>query len=399
MKPRAIIAGVGMTRFGNHADKNLKELALIAISQALEDAGVDFSSIEAVWAGTAAAPLMTGQVCINGQVVLQDSNKNHVPVINVENACATSSTALHQAARMVELGAYDTVLAFGVEKLYHPDREQIGKVFLGCTDITQLERLYDFVNNKFHPNQRHSVFMDIYAKVTKDYMKKTGATKKHFAQIVAKNSRNGSLNEYAQFHDVLTEEEVLQARTIVEPLTLPMCSPLGDGAAAAVIVSEKKAKQLGIKKPVIIRSAVLSSGTNIENTQDLTKLTAEKSYQDAGVGPEDLDVIELHDATAPAEIICYEALGLCRPGEGPKLVEDRTTELDGKIPVNVSGGLIRKGHPIGATGLGQIFELTKQLRMQAGPRQVEGAKVALAENGGGWLGRDAAAIAITILST
>lgn len=399
MNTKAIVAGVGMTRFGDHSNKTLKDLGLIAINHALKDAGLDFSSVEAVWAGTAGAPVLTGQVCVNGQVVLQDINSKQIPIINVDNACATASTAFQQAANMVELGAYDVVLAFGVEKLYHPDRQRIGQVFMGCTDTTDQDTLYRFLGREIDARQRHSVFMDIYASIATQYMETSGATKRHFAEIVAKNSYHGSLNKYAQFNEVLSVEDVLNARSIVEPLTLPMCSPLGDGAAAAVLVSPRMAKKLGLKTPVFIRSSVLASGANLENLPDLTSGTAYKVYQQAGIGPEELDVVELHDATAPAEIIYYEALGLCGPGEGPALVRDGETSLGGRIPVNVSGGLIRKGHPIGATGLAQIFELTQQLRGFAGDRQVDGAKVALSENGGGWLGHDAAAIVITILST
>lgn len=396
MKP--VVAGVGMTPFGNHADKTLKELGLLAINQALEDAGINFSSVESVWAGTAGAPIIAGQVCINGQVVLQDMNENQIPIINVENACATASTAFQQAATMVELGLYDIVLAFGVEKLYYPDRQRIGEVFMGCTDRTDPGALNRYLGKEADEKQRHSVFMDIYATIAEEYMKQSGATEEHFAQIVAKNSYHGSLNEYAQFREVVSVDEALNARNISGPLTLPMCSPIGDGAAAAVIVSPKMVDKLGLQAPVFVRSSILASGSNMKDLPDLTSRTVLKAYEEADVGPEDLGLVELHDATAPAEMMYYESLGLCRPGEGPALVEDGATSLGGRIPVSVSGGLIRKGHPIGATGLAQIFELTKQLRNEAGERQVENARVGLAENGGGWLGGDAAAIAVTVLS-
>lgn len=396
MKP--VVAGVGMTPFGNHSDKTLKELGLLAINQALEDAGINFSSVESVWAGTAGAPIIAGQVCINGQVVLQDMNENQIPIINVENACATASTAFQQAATMVELGLYDIVLAFGVEKLYYPDRQRIGEVFMGCTDRTDPGALNRYLGKEADEKQRHSVFMDIYATIAEEYMKQSGATKEHFAQIVAKNSYHGSLNEYAQFQEVVSVDEALNARSISGPLTLPMCSPIGDGAAAAVIVSPKMVDKLGLQAPVFVRSSILASGSNMKDLPDLTSRTVLKAYEEADVGPEDLGLVELHDATAPAEMMYYESLGLCRPGEGPALVEDGATSLGGRIPVSVSGGLIRKGHPIGATGLAQIFELTKQLRNEAGERQVENARVGLAENGGGWLGGDAAAIAVTVLS-
>lgn len=399
MNTKAIIAGTGMTPFGDHSDKSLKELALLSINQALDDAGLDFSRIEAVWAGNAGAPLITGQACINGQVVLQETNRNQVPIVNVENACATASTAFQQAAAMVELGAHDVVLAFGVEKLYHPERQRIAQVFMGCTDTGDPNALSRFLGRSIDASQRHSVFMDIYAAMAKRYMDASGATKRHFAEIAAKNSLHGSLNEHAQFRDVLSVEDVLEAREIVEPLTLPMCSPLGDGSAAVVLVSPTMAKKLGVAKPVFVRSSVLASGASLNDLPDLTASTAQQAYQLAGIGPDELDCIELHDATAPAEMMYYETLGLCGPGEGPMLVEAGATKLGSRLPVNVSGGLIRKGHPIGATGIAQIHELVQQLRGNSGSRQVEGARAALAENGGGWIGQDAAAIVITVLSS
>jgi acetyl-CoA acetyltransferase len=240
-------------------------------------------------------------------------------------------------------------------------------------------------------------------------MNKFGTTRAQFAAIAAKNSRHGSLNPYAQFRGINTVEEILAARSISYPLTLPMCSPIADGAAAAIIVSENKARQLGLNRCVRIRSSVLNSGWDYpeknsqnSNGQDkteprLTEVTVKAAYDAAEIGPENLDVIELHDASAPSELVYYETLGLCGSGEGGRLAENGETGLGGRIPVNPSGGLLRKGHPIGATGLAQIAELTWQLRGQAGDRQVKGAKIAMAENGGGYIGDDAAAMVISVL--
>jgi acetyl-CoA acetyltransferase len=196
----------------------------------------------------------------------------------------------------------------------------------------------------------------------------------------------------------MSVEDVLNSRLIVEPLTLPMCSPIGDGAAAAVIVSERKARELGISKPVHVITSVMHSGWNhAQDEPDTVELCAREAYEEAGVGPEDLHVIEVHDASAPAEIIAYEQLKLCPKGEGGNLVESGHTKLGGRQPVNTSGGLLRKGHPVGATGLAQMVELTEQLQGRSGKRQVEGAKIALAQNGGGKKGNDAAAMVVTIL--
>ncbi len=236
--------------------------------------------------------------------------------------------------------------------------------------------------------------------MARGHMEKYGTTAEQFAGVSAKNSYHGSLNPRAQFREALTVEEVLAAPMIAEPLTRPMCSPIGDGAAAAVVVSERKARELGIAKPVRVVCSVLRSGWDHGlDDEGTVELCAREAYEEAGVGPQDLDVAECHDASAPAEITEYEALGLCPKGEGGKLIEEGATKLGGRLPVNTSGGLLRKGHPIGATGIAQIVELVEQLQGRSDKRQVEGARVALAQNGGGTIGTDAAAMCVTILQT
>lgn len=403
MKQTALIAGVGMTRFGKHLDRSLSSLAHEAIGQALTDAGIEARQLQAAWAGNAAAAVITGQVCIAGQMILRGMGIGRIPVINVENACATSSTAFQQACTMVTLGVYDVVLAFGVEKLYHADKARTFQVFSGSIDTEHADVLQAYVDEgraapKDGEDRQRSLFMDIYARMTRDYMARSPATARHFAMVSAKNSRHGSLNPRAQFRDVVSVEEVLAAPLVSDPLTLTMCSPIGDGAAAAVIVSERFARQNGIGNAVRVLSSLVASGYDeVEGEASLPEWAAAQSREYSGVGPEDIDCVELHDATSPAELIYYEALGLCARGDGPALLESGATELGGRVPVNTSGGLVRKGHPIGATGLAQIHELTEQLRGRAGARQVEGARIALAENGGGFLGNDAAAMAMTVL--
>lgn len=406
MRQNAIIAGVGMTKFGKHLDRSLSSLAREAIEVALSDAGISLHKIEAAWAGSAGAPIITGQVCVAGQVVLRQMGLGGIPVINVENACATASTAFQQACTMVTLGVYDVVIAFGMEKLYHADKERPMAVYAGCVDVDQPEALDHYLISDLTdqqlaaaPTDRRSLFMDIYARMARDYMAQSGATQRDFAMVSAKNSRHGSLNPFAQFRDALTVEDVLSARAISPPLTLPMCSPIGDGAAAAVIVSPRIAAQLGITKPVRVLSSIVSSGYDVQpGLPGLTMTVSSQAYEEAGIDPRDLNCIELHDATSPAELIYYESLGLCDTGGGPALLASGATSIGGRMVVNPSGGLVRKGHPIGATGLGQIFELTEQLRGRCGDRQVDGARLALAENGGGFIGNDAAAIAMTVLS-
>jgi acetyl-CoA acetyltransferase len=411
MKQDAIVAGVGMTAFGKHVARNLKSLAGDSIRQALADAGLAPGDVQAAWMGNSAASIITGQVCVPGEIVLREVGIGRCPVINVENACATGATAFHQAATMITHGAYDVVLACGYEKLFHEDKSKSFAVFSGAADVERMDELKITVDRKLREagldpdmdgaGANRSVFMDIYATMTVAHMKKCGTTREQIAAVSAKNSFHGSMNSRAQFRDVVTLEQVLAAREITWPLTLPMCSPIGDGAAAVILVSERKARQLGIAKAVRVRSSAFRTGWNFgpgEDEATVFETTIAEAYESAGLGPEDLSVVELHDASAPSEIIHTEYLGLCPKGEGGRLVESGATRLGGRIPVSTSGGLLRKGHPIGATGVAQIVELTEQLQGRSGARQVEGARVGLAENGGGFVGDSVAALIVTILS-
>ena len=408
MKLNAVVAGVGMTPFGKHLDTGLTALGASAVEAALADAGLGKDDLEAAWVGNAAAGLVTGQECIRGQVILRSIGLGRLPVVNVENACASASTALHQAAAMVTAGLYDVVLALGVEKLYHPDKKKSFAAFSGAVDVEAMaeimKRLQDGAkqsgakSGSSGAGEKRSMFMDIYAAAARAHMSQYGTTIEQFAAVSAKNSFHGSLNPRAQFREALSVPDVLAAPMIAEPLTRPMCSPIGDGAAAVVLVSEARARELGIAKPVRVTSCVLRSGWDHGYGEEgAGEVCSREAYEDAGVGPGDLHVVELHDASAPAEIMAYEYLGLCPKGEGGKLVEEGVTKLGGRLPVNTSGGLLRKGHPVGATGIAQIVELTEQLQGRSGERQVEGARVGLAQNGGGNIGPDVAAMCVTIL--
>jgi acetyl-CoA acetyltransferase len=403
MRLKAIVAGVGMTRFMKYPDKGLKELGAEAVRSAVADAGLGLGDLQAAYVGNCAAGLVTGQESIRGQVILSTIGVGKIPIVNVENACASGSTAFLQAAAMVTGGLYDVVLALGVEKLTHPDKTKSFAAFAGAMDVDELRAMLDELakapaSGGGGAGESRSMFMDVYAAAARDHMARYGTTKQQFAAVAAKNSFHGSLNPRAQFREAMTVDEVLRDRLIVEPLTRSMCSPIGDGAAAAVVVSERKAREIGLGKPVRVVTMVMHSGWNhAADEPDTVELSAREAYEEAGLGPEDLDVVELHDASAPAEIMDYEALGLCPKGEGGRLVESGATRLGGRLPVNTSGGLLRKGHPVGATGLAQITELTEQLQGRAGRRQVEGARLALAQNGGGKSGNDAAAMIVTIL--
>ncbi len=408
MKMNAYIAGVGMTRFGKFMDTPLKSLAGEAITQALKDAGVTGAEIQAAWMGNGAGGVVQGQEMISGQVALRELGIGKIPVVNVENACATASTAFQQACAMVSLGAYDIALVCGFEKLFSEDKARTFAAFDGAVDTENPEGINGALRalsaaagvdpNLEEAGQRRSVFMDIYSLMAKAHMNNYGTTQENFAAVTVKNSFHGSLNPRAQFQNALSLEEVMTAREIIYPLTLPMCSPIGDGAAAVIIVSARKAKEMGLTSLVKVESSALVSGWDLDNGESVGSLAATEAYNDAAIGPKDLSLVELHDASAPSEISAYEYLSLCGKGEGVRLIEDGTTRLGGRLPVNVSGGLLRKGHPIGATGLAQIVELTEQLQGRSGARQVTKSRIGLAHNGGGMIGTDAAATVVSILS-
>lgn len=410
MKMNAYIAGAGMTRFGIYLDRGLKSLVAEAVEIALADAGIAKHELQAAYTGTAAAGIITGQVLVPGEVVLRNLGIGRIPVINCENACATSSTAFQQAAAMVSLGVYDVALVVGYEKLYSADKQKTFSVFTGAVDVEDMDGVLQRLSQDLaasgvradlsETTSKRSIFMDVYARMAHHYMQRSGATPRHFAMVSAKNSLHGSLNPKAQYQDELSVEQVLAAPMISDPLTLPMCSPIGDGAAALVLVSERKARQLGLhNNGVRILSSVLATGWDYtaQDTETAPEYAARLCYEESGIGPQYLDVVELHDASAPAEVIYYELLGLAAKNEGYKLLESGATRLGGRCVVSPSGGLLRKGHPIGASGCGQLVELTDQLRGRCGKRQVQGARHALAENGGGWIGNDVAAIVITAL--
>jgi acetyl-CoA acetyltransferase len=394
------VVGAGMTRFGKHQDRSMKDLAREAIENALHSANIEQEAIEAAAVGNAVAGLITGQECIRGQIVLREMGIGGIPVINTENACASSSTAFHIAWLYVASGMYDTVLAVGMEKLFHADKKC---TFTAIGSAIDLELGDEFARQmsgeqSVGAGESRSVFMDYYANLARQHMARYGTTREQFAQIAAKNHTNGSLNPHAQFQTPRTVADILAAPLIAEPLTRMMCSPIGDGAAAVIITTAEKARQL-TTKPVFVRASIVgSSQEHAPDAPGIVTKTAQKAYRMAGISPNEVHVVEVHDATAPAELLVYEELGLCRAGEGGKLISDGVTQIGGRVPVNPSGGLLAKGHPVGATGVAQISEIFWQLRGEAGKRQVVGAKVGLTENGGGVLGGENAVASIHIFT-
>lgn len=405
------IVGVGMTPCGKFLERSVKDLTRDAVTAAISDAQIGVDAIEAAFFSNATQAAIEGQFMVPGQIALRDMGIGGIPVANVENACASASTALHLAYAQLKAGLCDVVLAVGAEKMYDPDKVKSFSVFNGAWDVhgvDKIERALGELNRGLEPppgagqsQASRSVFMDVYAAMTRSHMGRFGTTQRQLAAVAAKNHMHSTFNPLSQYQHGMTIEEVLEARPIAWPLTLPMCAPISDGAAAVILVREEALARFDRKRAIRIAASVLASGADrgaddLEN--HVCRIAASKAYEMAGVGPADMSVAEVHDATAFGEIIQSENLGFCELGQGGWIAEKGETSLGGRIPINPSGGLESKGHPIGATGLGQIYELVLQLRGEAGKRQVENARFAIAENGGGFHGWEEAAACITILS-
>jgi acetyl-CoA acetyltransferase len=329
----------------------------------------------------------------------------------VENACASGSTALMQAVAHIRAGMSEIALVAGAEKMFFPDqRDAMFRAFMGGTDIHRLQEFQQFAETQAKhlipeafrdvDTGQRSFFMDSYAAQARLHMDKFGTTQRQLAAVAAKNHRHSTMNPMAQYQTAMSVEEVLNARLISWPFTLPMCAPISDGAAAAVVCSEQALSRLQRNRSVLIRGISLASGSTREAddfAKHIGRVAALKAYEDAELDPADIDVVEVHDATAYSEIQQIENLGLCPIGEGGAFSEAGHTSLGGRVPVNPSGGLVSKGHPVGATGIMQLHELVTQLRGEAGKRQVENARIAVAENGGGFYETEEAATVVTVL--
>jgi len=385
---QVLVAGVGMTPFRRSPGRGVRDLAGAAIREAAQDAGLSLADVSKIFVGNAAAGAVSGQEMIRGQVALRLTDLAGVPTINIENACASGGSALHLGWEAVATGRCELVLVLGAEQLSHEDKNRTFAALRGSTDI---EEIGEAVPGQVATN---SVLMDYYAEEAQLYLDEFGADPIEFARVAVKNRHNAAQNPLAQFRTPQTVEEVLGARMIAAPLTLPMCSPVTDGAAALLLCSAEYGKRLANGAPEILASE-LAGGRGKGSTPVGDAALA--AYEATGIGPDDLDLIELHDAAAPAELIQYAEVGLCEPGEAHHLLREGVTEITGRIPVNTSGGLMSRGHPLGATGCAQVVELVTQLRGRAGERQVSGARVGLAINGGGWLGGAYAVAVATIL--
>ncbi len=374
------VLGVGMTPFGKHTDRTAAELGAAAMLEALDDAGVTLNDIEAAWVGS------VFQGMAMGQRALGQGGLSGIPITNVENACSSGSTAIWDGAMAIRAGVYDVVLALGVEHLTGQFRGAF------APDESDVEA------------QRGLTMPSVYAMRAQRHFAQYGTTPEQLAAISAKNKRNAVANPLAQFKKAVTVEEVLASRMIADPLHLQECAPVSDGAAAVVLVSKKRRDALGKSRAVRLAASVLKSGRAEVGlpdmtVEDLTGRAAEEAYARSGIGPDEVRFAEVHDCFSIAEALRVEGLGLFPHGEYPGRVVKGEADLDGRLPINGSGGLLGKGHPLGATGVAQVVEVVRQLRGEAGARQISGAKVGLAHcRGGKAQGVEGTACTVNILT-
>lgn len=376
------VAGIGITPFGSFLDRTIVSLGAEAARAALRDAGLRPDRVQTVYFANALAGRLFGDTTV-GQNVCAALGMDRIPVVNVENACTSGSTALYLARLAIEAGEVDVALAVGVEKMCVP---ALGLIDSGSTELD---------------TQLGLVTPASFALRAVRHMHEFGTTREQLAAVAVKSRAHAALNPNAMFRDATTVADVLAAPMIADPLTRSQCCPIADGAAAVVLVSDRIAAR--DPRAIRLRSVVLTSG-DYDGPVDLARWatdtrTATLAYERAGVGAPDVDVVECHDAFTISEILHYEGLGLCGPGEGGAFVAAGNASLGGRVPVNVSGGLLSRGHPVAATGLAQIHELVTQLRAEAGARQVADCRVGLAQCMGGDKAGDTRSCTVAILST
>jgi acetyl-CoA acetyltransferase len=426
MKDRIYIIGVGMTNIVKQAG-SYEELCQAAIAEAMEDAGLSYEgdkdAIGGIWYGNCAQGMLTSQHSVRGQVILRRLGFERMPVVNVENACATATTALNQAVNHVLAGASDLALAVGIEKMMpdlnaledHPEIAAalpymgLAAFWMGCEQDRKQQYIENWRREKSEAleipfeqtdvGKDRSPFMDYYAVKALKVMKKYGYTQEQLARVCSKTHHHSTMNPKAQYRRSISWEEVMADKPITYPLTRCMCAPTGEGCAAAVVCSEKYVKEhKNIEDPILILSSVLVSGrARGDFEQDISGRAAEIAFRNARLKSKDVDVLELHDATTFGEIFQTAEAGFCRAEDAGAYCSSGATALGGELPTNVSGGLVSRGHPVGCTGLAQVYELAIQLRDRGGDRQVKGARIGMHINGGGVIGVEEAALGVHIL--
>jgi acetyl-CoA acetyltransferase len=406
------VVGVGMTPFGRLIERTVYDMVGEAVGIALRDAGCATEDVGAAFYGTLTNGAFQGQTAIPGPIAMRRLGFEGIPVVTVENACATGSSAFNLAVQCLRAGTCDIALAVGAEKMNIPDKAKMFTAFDGGWDVATVEgnksTLLALGAGVEPPpgtmsEKPYSVFMDVYAAFARHHMHRYGTNRRQIAAVAAKNHAHSAHNPLAQFRTPYSIDEVLASPPISYPLTMLMCSPISDGAAAVVLCNAEGLRRLhgAGGRAVRVLASVIQTGCNRgadDTERNIVHLAAQTAYRLAGVAPCDVDVAEVHDASAIGEILNAEALMLVPFGEGGAAAERGDFSVGGLIPINPSGGLESKGHPIGATGLGQIHELVAQLRGEAGARQVSGARIAIQENGGGLYGVEEAVVGINILA-
>ena len=391
-----VVAGVGMTAFGKFLDRSIKSLVAESVQAAIKDSGMGDSDkgIETIYYANTASGILQGQHSVRGQHAMREAGLNGIPLINIENACASGSTALNQAWLAVASGYVDVALAVGAEKLYHPDKALTFAAMGSALDQDRLAEIFAELGGSREGGEA-SVFMDVYAKAATEYMDRTGATQEDFARVAVKNHDHGALNPKAQYRTRFTLEEVLAARKISGPLTLPMCSPIGDGSAAVVVTTPDIAARWGAEPITVLATMTGASKPGVGG--QLVAGVAKRAFDWAGIDPAEVDVLECHDATSPAELIVIEELGLAKPGGAVDMIRRATPALGAGCPSTPAAAWKAKDTRSAPAVLRRSSSSPEQLRGRCGERQVDGARIAVAENAGGYMGPDAAVATVTIL--
>ena len=386
---KVIIGGVGNTEYGRFVQTTLKQLSLTAVENLFNASVLTPAETQRVYFANAAAGIMTEQEMVRGQTLLRGHPLSRQPLINIENACASSGSALYLAFQAIRHGELECAVVIGAEKLNHAYKDRAFRALWGATDVEQTGPYPSAGSSQ-------SVLMEYYASLAQNYLKSGHVTLEDFARVAVKNRDNAALNPIAQFRHLQSVEDVLNATVISDPLTLPMCAPLTDGSTAILLCSERIARERQV--PLIEIKACTLSGSEEPGQSPVVPAT-QQAYAATGYDPWEMDLIELHDAAAPAEILQYAEIGLCTMDDAAQLIRSGATSISGKLPVNTSGGLLSRGHALGATGNAQLAEIYDQLCGTAGKRQLAQAKRGMAVNGGGWMDGTYIVAVCTIIET
>lgn len=382
MNTQVAVSGIGMHPFGKFLDLSMKDMARVAVESALADAEIGTGDIQALFFSNALAGLITGQECIRGEVTVYPLGLAGIPIHNIENACASGGNALHLAWMAVASGMYDTVLALGVEKANHEDRQRTFSAYAAGMDV---EQAFDTGDGA---GQERSPFVDRQARLASTLFDEKGVTMEGLARVTSRSLNAAKLNPFAHRRFGATPEEVLNARVVVDPLTVLMSSPISDGAAAVVVTSRPEVLRRSRSIPILASRMATRPPRDQPTAPNAVEASALAAYEQAGLGPEDMDLAEVHDASVAYELMAWADTGLCKPGDEQRWAMEGVTDANGSMPVNRSGGLVGRGHALGASGLAQIHDVVAQIRGEAGELQLDKADHALVQIGGGvvdWL--------------